>query len=45
MFTLFEEHGEDRMREALVEAARRETVGAEYVEAILLGQVDEQVSS
>lgn len=45
MFALFEEHGEDRMRAVLIEAARRETVGAEYVEAILLGQVDEQVIS
>jgi transposase len=38
IFKLLEEHGEARVRDALVEAARVATVGAEYLEALLLGQ-------
>jgi len=38
IFALLEEHGEGRVRDALVEAARVGTVGAEYLEALLLGQ-------
>jgi transposase len=38
IFALLEEHGEERVRDALVEAARAGTVGAEYLEALLLGR-------
>ena len=37
IFLLLEEHGEEAVRDALVAAARAATVGAEYLEAILLG--------
>jgi transposase len=38
IFTLLEAHGEAAVRDALIEAARCTTVGAEYLEALLLGQ-------
>lgn len=38
IWALFEEHGEERVRAALIEAAAGKLVGAEYVEAIVLGQ-------
>jgi len=38
IFALLEEHGEERVRDALALAARAGTVGAEYLEALLLGQ-------
>lgn len=45
IFALFEEHGEAAVRDALVEAARCATVGAEYLEALLLGQGKLEVRS
>lgn len=45
LFALLEKHGEQRVRAALIEAARLETVGAEYVEAILLGSTQAEVAS
>ena len=44
IFSLLERHGELAVREALVEAGRRNVVGAEYIVAILDGQVSEEVS-
>lgn len=44
VFVLLECHGERAVRDALVEAGRRDVVGAEYIEAILDGQVSEEVS-
>jgi transposase len=38
IFALLESHGEQRVRDALVEAAAANTVGVEYLEALLLGQ-------
>lgn len=38
-YELLERYGEEAVRDALVEASRRETVGSEYLEAILDGQV------
>lgn len=38
IFALLEQHGEERVRAALIEAAAGKLVGAEYVEAIVLGQ-------
>ena len=45
IFALFEEHGEERVRDALVEAARAGTVGAEYLEALVLGRGHLEVCS
>jgi aminoglycoside/choline kinase family phosphotransferase len=45
IFALLEEHGEAAVRDALVEAARCDTVGAEYLEAMLLGQGKLEVRS
>jgi transposase len=44
VFVLLERHGERAVRDALVEAGRRDVVGAEYIEAILDGQASEEVS-
>ena len=38
-YELLEHYGEEAVCGALVEASRRETVGSEYLEAILDGQV------
>jgi transposase len=38
IFALLEEHGEERVRAALIEAAAGQLVGAEYVESIVLGE-------
>jgi hypothetical protein len=45
IFALLEEHGEERVRAALIEAAAGKLVGAEYVEAIVLGQGRAEVAS
>lgn len=45
IFALMEQHGEPAVRDALVEAARCGTVGAEYLEALLLGQGSLEVRS
>lgn len=37
VFVLLEIHGEERVRDVLIEAARAGTVGAEYLEAVLEG--------
>ena len=42
LFELLTCHGDERLREALIASARAETVGAEYVEAYLEGQVAEE---
>lgn len=39
IFALLEVHGDSAVREALIEAARRGVVGAEYIVAILAGQI------
>ncbi|MBU0717530.1 MAG: IS21 family transposase [Planctomycetes bacterium] len=44
IFELLERYGEFAVRDALVEVARRNVVGAEYVVAILDGQASEAVS-
>lgn len=44
VFVLLERHGERAVREALIEAGHRGVVGAEYIVAILDGQVSEEVS-
>jgi hypothetical protein len=38
IFALLEAHGEERVRDALIAAAAAGTVGAEYLEALILGQ-------
>jgi transposase len=45
IFTLLEAHGEAAVRDALIEAARCTTVGAEYLEALCLGQGKLEVRS
>ena len=44
IFGLLERDGERAVREALIKAAHHRLVGAEYIEAILDGQVSEEVS-
>jgi hypothetical protein len=44
VFGLLEEHGEARVRDALIVAGRRGLVGADYLAAILTGQAAEEVS-
>lgn len=44
VFAELEEHGEERVRAALIEAAKRGTVGAEYVEALLAGLAGQEVA-
>ena len=41
LYALFEEFGEAAVRDAMIEASRRGTAGAEYVEAILRGQASD----
>lgn len=45
LYALLERHGEAALRSAFIDAAAREVVGAEYVEAILAGHAAEAVAS
>jgi len=45
LYALLEEHGEAAMKDAFIEAAAREAVGAEYITALLAGHAAEAVTS
>ena len=45
LYELLGEFEEAALRDAFIEAARRELVGSEYVEAILRGQAAEEAQS
>ena len=44
VFALLKAHGERPVREAFIEAGRRNVVGADYLEAILSGQAADEVA-
>ena len=44
LYALLEEHGEAALKEAIIEAAAREAVGAEYITALLAGHAAEEVT-
>lgn len=45
LYALLERHGEAALRDAFIEAAARQVVGAEYIEALLAGHAAEAVTS